>query len=166
MNIFTNPFKRRELYWKIRGWIFPQQKWLFKKIGNTWRDIDGIIEIVLFECLIRYVEVERGLDGSWSNAVEEKEEISKVYNYIKNERPLLQKELDTAYPVMIDDNMINSSYDPVKKVWVNKMKSCDEMYGMSYNEAYQKVNWIEGLIKEKDTDAMMKIIKHRDYLWT
>jgi hypothetical protein len=53
-----------------------------------------------------------------------------------------------------------------KTVKSYRMKSVEEIYGMSYEEAYREVHRLEKLIEDKDTEAMIGIIKNRQYLWT
>ncbi len=88
------------------------QKWLTDKISGEYRDKDGIIEVVLFTCLIDYVEKE--LDGNidehiTANESEEQEksfiagylniwrkfyiELKEKYYIVKKELPALEKAL-------------------------------------------------------------------------
>jgi Mn-dependent DtxR family transcriptional regulator len=46
------------------------------------------------------------------------------------------------------------------------MRSCEELYGMPYKEAYAEVRRLEALIEEKDMWAMNTIIKHYQKMWT
>jgi Mn-dependent DtxR family transcriptional regulator len=46
------------------------------------------------------------------------------------------------------------------------MRSCEELYGMPYKEAYAEVRRLEALIEEKDMWAMKTIIKHYQKMWT
>lgn len=164
-----------ELWWSIRDYFNPRQKWLFKKIGNSWKDKDQIIRETLFECLIHFVEEEKGLNGIWCEEyygeanlsekyIEERKKVRDVleycYNYVKNERSIMEKGLDGSYPesdVDMVEMMENGMY---------RMKSCEERYGCSYEEAYENVHYWENRIKNEDTFVMEEIIKYREYLWT
>ena len=46
------------------------------------------------------------------------------------------------------------------------MRSCDDVYGMAYAEAYAETNRLEKLIEEKDLWAMNTIVKYHQYLWS
>ena len=46
------------------------------------------------------------------------------------------------------------------------MNRCEDIYGMSYEEAYAEVNRLEKLINKKDLWAMNTIIKYQKSLWT
>lgn len=157
--------------------VSPRQKWLFKKIGNSWKDKDYIIRETVFECLVHFVESEKGLELLEYNAqhpknpVENRDryqevvnDLSECYAYITKDRPDLENQLDNAYP-------INLSSDPrgcLKKTedGFYIMKSCEERSGMSYQEAYAEVHRLENLIEQKDSEVMNLIIKHRSYMWT
>lgn len=87
-----------------------QQHWLTSKIPKDHLDKDAIIQIVLFECLVHYIEKE--LDGKWTNFSKgdldhvSKEYMDRVtatesdlfaaYHYITRDRPqLLLAGIDT-----------------------------------------------------------------------
>jgi len=171
MNIFTSPYYRQDVWRRIKAWFNPRQKWLTKAIGNTWMDLDGVIEITLFKCIERYVEAEEGLSGDWTGKELVKAELERAYKYAKHDRPLLQKKLDESYPKCIGDGDVFVPVDvPSDKVFgKNKyyqMKSCEELYGMPYEEAYREVNRLEKLIKETDDDILGTIVRYREYMWT
>ena len=46
------------------------------------------------------------------------------------------------------------------------MRTCDDVYGMSFTEAYAEVDRLEKLIEEKDMWAMNTIVKYYQYMWT
>lgn len=123
-----------------------QQKWLTKKIPKHWIDKDALLELVIFESLVHYVEYERGLNQSnldWSEEIEKgyasKEYVEQIvmresklrycYNYIKNERGVL----------------------------VDKLENIDDF------REYEKV---ETELYDKDSEVMKIIIENRGYLWT
>lgn len=63
MNIFSK-YYRRELYWKIRNFLLPQNKWLTKHIPNGWLDKDGILEIIIAATIIEFVDGEKGFEAT------------------------------------------------------------------------------------------------------
>jgi hypothetical protein len=125
-----------------------QQKWLTDKLKGDWIDKDSIIEIVLFDSLIHYVEKEDGLNDICYDFSEElqkghvrqdtvdaiklrQKELNDVYFYLKNERPTLKNQVDE---------------------WV----------GTNINEFIT----LEDSLLDKDTELMNTIVKYRGYLWT
>jgi hypothetical protein len=172
MNIFTSPYYRHDSWRRVKAWFNPRQKWLTKAIGNTWMDLDGVIETTLFECIKRYVEAEEGLIRDWTGKELVKAELERAYKYAKHDRPLLQKELDESYPKCVGNgDMFARVAVPIDKgdgktSCYYQMKSCEELYGMPYEEAYREVNRLEQLIKETDDDILGTIVKYREYMWT
>lgn len=174
-NIFNSYFWG-DLKATISCFFFPRQRWLTKKIPTHWCDKVELIPLLLFECLVHYVEAEKGLrdntdytedlkDGFVSqeyvdSVIVTDTELRRVYNYIKFTRPQLHKELDESYP--------KPKVDAFTKNVDGKstMKSCEELYGLPFKEAYSETIRLEALIEEKDLWAMNTIIKHRQKMWT
>lgn len=173
-------------YWEVRDWIFPKQRWLYKTIPNHWTDKCELTWICLSEMLVHFVEKEDGLESIWGEqylnddhisdeyrSIREpiRKELEQAYEYIKTDRAILQKELDAAYPTAINggcmlDRIVPHLTEDGTEIHGWKMKSCEEMYGMSYEKAYAEVNRLEKLITDRDTECMMIIVKNREYLWT
>ena len=181
-SLLLNSFYWWDLKYKIKAWFNPRQKWLTKTIPNTWCDKTTLIPHLLFTCLLHYVEDEEGLQDhiDWSEDLAKghvsqeyvdsvkntDDELRAVYNYIKTERPDLEKQHEHSYPTRtrtgngIDDLFVKTADGH------STMRSCEEMYGMSYEEAYAETHRLEALIEEKDMWAMQTIIKHYQKLWT
>ncbi len=186
MNKLTNSYWWKMQWWNFRDRISPKQKWLYSKIPNHWCDKVELTWICLSEMLVHFVEKEEGLESIWgerytsdpsmseiykSSREPVRKELESIYEYIKTDRPLLQKELDGSYPKPIDGDGIVDRFIPIleedgKTVKHYTMKSVEEIYGMSYEQAYGEVHRLEKLIEDKDTEAMIGIIKNRQYLWT
>jgi len=185
MDTITNSFWWRMKWYGLRAWFNPRQKWLIKKIPNTWCDSVELVPLCLFEILKNFVEKEEGLESIWGDRYigescsevyrESREpvrkELEEIYEYIKNGRSLLQEELDAAYPTPLDGGNLFDLCDPIveedgKTVKSYIMKPVEAIYGMSFAEAYGEVHRLEKLIEDKDTKAMIGIIKNRAYLWT
>ena len=168
-------------------WFNPRQKWLTKKIPKTYCDCVDLPWICLSEILIHFVEVEEGLESIWGdNYLNDpyvsddyrlarepvRKELEEIYEYVKTGRPQLQKELDESYPepinggCMLDYSIPIIEEDGKTVMKYREMKSCEEIYGMSFKEAYFKVHMFEALIEERDTWAMTGIINNRQFLWT
>ncbi len=183
-SLLFNSYFWWDLKYQISAWFNPRQKWLTKSIPNTWCDKTSLIPHLLFECLVHYIEKEEGLQDQmdWSEDLKaghvSQEYIDtlktrdtllrSVYNYIKTERPMLEKEHDNSYPEELP-GVHGMFREPKVDAAGNKsscMRSCEELYGMSFEEAYAETNRLEKLIEEKDLWAMNAIVKYHQHLWT
>jgi hypothetical protein len=101
------------------------------------------------------------LEGVLHERITIRDELQEAYDYIKTERDILIKSRDNSYPdskgmdhfVKEDDGML-------------RMKSCEEMWGKSYEEVYSELHRYEKLIEEKDTKTLQTIVNNRKWLWT
>lgn len=174
--LFTNSYTRSELYWKIRSFFIPQQRWLTKIIPRTYCDKVELVPRVLFAILVDFVEKEKGLsqlDVDWSKELEDGHisqdyiddinrtygELRDAYNYIKHERDALLAAQDDSYPKTLPTNDEKGNKSSL-------MQSCETLYGMSYAEAYAETIRLETLIQQRDQDAMMIIVRNVGMLWT
>jgi len=154
-------YKIKELYYLIRDFFSPQQRWLTKKIPNHWCDKTELIPLCLFTMLKHFVEEEMdNVLWDWNEEVKDgfisqpyadkvsaqEKEIRGIYHYITVERPALEKQRDNSYPPMGD------LMQPLNKG--------------DYETLYGEVNRLERLLDEKDTDALVRIVKLREILWT
>jgi len=152
---------------------------LTKTIPNTWCDKVSLVPHLLFTCLVHYVEDENGLQDEidWSADLEKgytsqeyvdnlkatDSELRSVSNYMKTERPQLEEQHDNSYPT---SNSKGGDFFVQDADGRYTMRSCEDLYGMSYEEAYAETHRLEALIEEKDMWAMQTIIKHYQKLWT
>lgn len=67
MSIFSRYFWR-ELYWKIRDFFFPRNKWLTKHIPSGWQDKDALLENILAATIIEFVDGEKGFEVEMARA--------------------------------------------------------------------------------------------------
>ena len=178
-SLLFNSFYWWDLRYKINAFFNPRQKWLTKTIPNTWCDKVSLVPHLLFTCLVHYVEDENGLQDEidWSADLEKgytsqeyvdnlkatDSELRSVYNYIKTERPQLEEQHDNSYPT---SNSKGGDFFVQDADGRYTMRSCEDLYGMSYEEAYAETHRLEALIEEKDMWAMQTIIKHYQKLWT
>ena len=179
MKYYTNTWSN--LCSAVKYWFKPQQKWLLDEIPNTWCDKTELIKVVLFKMLEHYVEEEHGLQDKedWTfpgNAPQDYIDrvkkvdgsLREVYDYIKVHRPILEKQLDDAYPKIehagvqcwLQFELLEELDDTraLKKERETKMREC--------KLAYDEVERIEELINEKDEWALTTIVKNRLILWT
>lgn len=141
-------------YHNVSPFLDPRQKWLTKKIPNTWCDKTELIRMLNFEMLVHYVEGEECFERNRWNCTPEhskvEQQIREIYNWIKVERPALEIQLENAYPPLTEDLL---------KLPIN-------LDTQSYEQLYGEVNRLEKLIYEKDTEYLKTIIEIRNYLWT
>lgn len=130
---------------KIKCTLNPRQKWIKKHIEyNKWCDKVELIPKFLFGCVVHYIEEEKALEmidwanSSWGHEKVEKE-LKECYQYIKYDRPTLEKQLDDAY-----DNLPDVE---------------------GYHEKYKKVNDTEKEIDRLDQKYMIWIVTNKKYLW-
>lgn len=121
-----------------------KQKWLCDKISGDWLDKDFIINITLIECLRHFVEEEKGL----VNPADLQEEIANGWIGNKQRAKLQERydDLSSAYEYII------TKYD----------KEAEEIANCSVRETSALLDKQQ---KEKK-DAIAKILKHYEYMWT
>jgi len=180
--LLTNSHARDGVYWDIRAWFKPQQKWLTDVVPRTFCDKVELVPRVLFAILVDFVENEKGLsqlDMDWSKEIADGHvtqayvddihktygELRDAYNYVKHERDALQSAHDASYPSLLPG--VTDMFVPIRDgSGLRRMLTCEEQYGMSYAQAYAETNRLEALIEERDQDAMMTIVRHVKTLWT
>ena len=133
-------------YEQVSSRINPRQKWLTKVIPRTWCDKTSLIPLVNFEMVTDFVDGEKCFENTeyeGDGKVRETfaKELRACYNYIKVERPALQKLHDDSYP------------EPGKSAG-------------SYKKDYGETDRIEKLLNKLDTKWLVWIVKNRDFLWT
>jgi hypothetical protein len=178
-SLLFNSFYWWDIRYKISAFFNPRQKWLTKTIPNTWCDKVSLIPHLLFTCLVHYVEQEEGLNDNYDYAeelekghvsqqyvdsvMETDRELREVYNYIKVERSQLEEQHENSYPTPTSkatDFFVKGADGHYT------MRSCEDLYGFPYEEAYAETHRLEALIEEKDMWAMNTIIKHYQKMWT
>lgn len=178
-SLIFNRFFYTTLKDDIEAWFNPRQKWLTRAIPNTWCDKTTLIPQLLFECLVHYVEEEKGLQDQldWTSDLKDGHvtqdyidtiykrdaALRSAYNYIKFERPELQKQHENSYPEI---KTPCKEMFAVNKNGYNTMRSCEDLYGMPYKQAYAETNRLEKLIDKKDMVTMNVIVKYYQYMWT
>lgn len=142
----------------------PRQRWLTSKIPKSWCDKPELIELVLFETLINFVEEEDGckdLTYDWSDDIKQghvsqkyvddvtatTKELLDAYNYIKTERPVLQQKYLDSLPntTLLDLN---------------------DRLQIIYDGDYKEAVAVEDYIDSKDRLTLETIVKHYKFLWT
>lgn len=150
MNIFSK-YHRRELYWKIRNFLFPQNKWLTQHIPNGHLDKDGILEIIIAATIIEFVDGEKGFEATvWDDtpsrlAVYNK--LNNAYHWFKWQRPALERKADQ----MLDTELFS------EKIRTNKPWA--EFRAETHRDFDSRKNVLDDL-------HLRNIVKYRGHLWT
>jgi hypothetical protein len=133
-------YQANKIYWNVRNFLFPQQKWVLNRLPNSFIDIDFVLEAVILESIVQLVEKQ-----DYFNVVESNDDfgrqLKKYYNDVKIVLPNLEKELEVAWER--SDN-INDVYD-IK---------------------YKEVNKLELKIEKLKEEIMIWVVKNRRYFWT
>ncbi|CAB5226320.1 hypothetical protein UFOVP760_99 [uncultured Caudovirales phage] len=156
-------------YEKVRPIFSPQNKRYRKIIPRTWSDVSNLIEVVNFEFIKGFYEDEylhghTDWEGTGERAVEFAKWLESAYDYITIERPMLEKQMDDAYPILppLKEMFVPCEYDDKGKVKMLKM--VDD--GRTYEEKYGEVNRLEQLIQDKDTEILTQVVKYRFFFWS
>jgi hypothetical protein len=128
----------------------PRQRWIKKHIEyNRWCDKVELIPKFLFGCVIHYVDEEKCFERIDFDATPEHKkfakELKKCYEYAKNGRDELEKQLDEAYP-----KFSNLEEEPDLR---------------SYKEKYAEVHRLEAKISKLDKRYMTWIVANKDFMW-
>lgn len=152
----TIPYKIRHIFDEIRWWWNPRQKWLIKKIPNSWVDKDTLWEICILEGIKHYVEQDGGLDFADSH---------KPCDY-----PEWQKEFDIK--VRFYYEMITKKLPELKRQMEEEWKKVphfslkDINKKVDYNKIYGKIDRLEKEIHDLKTEIMVWAVTDREKIWT
>ena len=145
-NLYDWIFPRyRETFLDKMSFIFkPRQRWIKNHIVyNRWCDKVELIPKFLFGCVIHYVDEEKCFERIDFDATPEHKkfakELKKCYEYVKNGRDDLEKQIDKAYPEFSNTG--------------------------SYEEKYAEVNRLEAKISKLDKRYMTWIVANKDFMW-
>jgi len=163
------PFKWKMNYYdKVRPIFAPQNKRYRKAVPRTWCDVSQLIEIVNFEFIKGFYEGEylhghTDWEGTGEHAVEFAKWLESAYDYITIERPVLEKDMDNAYPPLRPiDEWFEETDETLNGQKLFRIKERKE----SYEELYGEVNRLEQLIQDKDTEILTQLIKYRYFFWS
>jgi hypothetical protein len=161
------PYRWSLIYYdKIKPLFKPHNRRIRKAIPRQWCDISHLIIDVNFEFIKAFYEDEFKADIVDWNATEHHKEFSqwleKTYAYITKERPILEIDMQNAYP---PSKSIDEMFEPTTDEKGRKMFTMIDD-GIPYEVKYAEVNRIEKLIDEKDTEVLTELVKRRDYFWT
>ena len=136
---------------KVSEFFKPRQRWIKKHIEyNRWCDKVELIPNFLFGCVIHYVEEEQCFERiNWDDSPKHKKfanGLKKCYEYAKNGRADLEKQVDEAYP----------EFSYLTK---------EEPDLRSYQEKYAEVHRLEAEISKLDKRYMTWIVANKDFMW-
>ena len=145
MNFFSKYFWR-ELYWSIKNYFWPQNKWLTKHIPNGHLDKDALLENILAATIVEFVDGEKGFKVTvWDDSPESLavfHKLNNAYHWFKWQRPALERKTN---------DLPTSPLDFVEP-WVE----------------YRASLYIDFAAKKELLDDLhlVNIIKYRKHLWT
>lgn len=177
-SIFKNlywsiPYSWKNIYYRIRDFFNPRQKWLTSKIGRSWTDKTYLIALVAFESIVHFIEEEEAFEHiEWSATPEHTEAakaFKKAYDMVKLKIPLLEKKLEK----LNEDPDLNDYYanhfmvpiedQPSSNGWVrHKIGDPSPKAKAVINERMEineKIEWM--------TQEVVEIVaKYRNFMWT
>lgn len=162
------PYGYKVFYWEtVKPLFFPQNKKIRKAVTRSWMDISSLIVDVNFAMIKQFYEDEY-VNGivDWEESSQKHKEfaqwLEQAYAYITSERKLLEQQRDEAYPPSkpLDEMFEEQIDDNGNKVYVFNPGPG------TYEERYGKVNEIENIIQQRDTEILKELIDSREYFWT
>jgi len=149
------PYKYKQIWYDIRDWFNPRQKWLIKKIPNHWVDKDTLWEICILEGIKHFVEKEKVFDV-WcnDNPPEQAEFIKEVrenYRLVTEVLPSLESGMEMAW----------KDVPPTDFSKINR-----GMTSFQYDMTYGVIDRYEKEIVELKTKVMWWAVTNRNKLWT
>ncbi len=158
-------YEIKNLWYGIRNFFNPRQRWLTKQIPNSWVDKDWLWELCILEGIKHYVEKDDGLGDS---------EIWRCY-YVRNqadpEYPQHQKDFDKEMYQMYDlitirlpelEEQLEEAWSKVPKRDITKLP----LPPIDYEATYGEVDRIEKEITDLKTKIMVWAITNREKIWT
>lgn len=149
--------------------LFPRQRWLTKKIPNSWVDKDWLWELCLIEGLKHYVECDGGGewfpylddDSQWQDGGEDMKEfherwrifhreVKRNYDIVTKTLPFFEKELEMEW----------------KKIPTFDLDKLNDPNKPPYEVIYGEVNRLEKLIDNLKTEVMLWCVNNRQKIWT
>ncbi len=155
-----NRFWWSNLWYIVRCYFNPRNKWANKVIPNTYSDKVELIPNFLFAAIINFVDKKDGEDCfgriDWYNSSKEHRKVAvkikEIYKWAKYDRNKVLKKLDKSYP------KIPKNVDILE--WINRPDK------EPYEITYKNVIKYEKILKDGDDKYLEMIVKIRDYLWT
>ena len=160
------PWRLRYYWYDVRDFFAPRQRWLTKKIPNSWIDKDTLWELCILEGIKHYVEKDGdlGFDDDWRKNFAQSEldptypewqkefyrEVFFNYEMITTILPELEAELEKAWK-----KVPHRAIDDI----------CKPLEG-TYEENYGEVNKLEKKIADLKTTVMVWAVKNREKIWT
>lgn len=137
----------RDLYWQIRNYFWPQNKWLTKHIPNGWLDKDALLEDIIAATIIEFVDGEKGFEVTvWDdtpNRLAVYHKLNNAYHWFKWQRQALGTK---------EDKSLELSWDCIDISWA-------ELRSEPYYDFAAKKEILDNL-------HLGNIIKYRKHLWT
>jgi hypothetical protein len=159
-----------DLWYPVSRTLFPRQRWLTKKIPNTWVDKDWLWELCLIEGLKHYVEQDGGNgwfdvlddDSKWKDEFTGEEyqaasrkfhrEAKEHYDLVTKTLPALELQNKAAW-----DAIPPETFD---------LKNLNDPNRPPYHITYAEVDRTQKEIDDLKTKVMLWCINNRASIWT
>lgn len=157
----------RDLYWSVRNYFFPQYRWLTCKLGRGFVEKEDVIRITLFESLVDFWENDDGEETLRQRAVDPQcaehaeaacnafKEFSAAYGWIKNDREIHIKEIDSLYGKIVAGTFPQLADDD------RSIPTDEQVAAMKV-----KIDQLEEDLEKIDSTYLGFILENRAYLWS
>jgi len=178
------------VYYKIRDWFFPYNVVKVKTLPKSWCDRDELMYHAVFQILVDFVEKEcKGtlkiydleeerksihtrcgtefIEGQlkfYKESNDINDEMMKLYNWWKNERPLRETK-DPLNRIFEAPEYIFNESEPEGCFTLEYKFKSEELKTEYYQCAKEHSKFVADCAKE-DEEMFQKVIKTRKYLWT
>ena len=146
----------RDLYWQIRNYFWPQNKWLTKHIPNGWLDKDVLLEDIIAATIIEFVDGEKGFEVTvWDdtpNRLAVYHKLNNAYHWFKWQRQTLRTKEDQ---LLAHDFPFKREF---QQFFSETQKWADLRAELRYDFAAKK--------EILDNLHLENVIKYRKHLWT
>jgi len=170
--------KVKFVWWRLRDFWYeqvnsrwnPRQKWLTDKIPRTYCDKVELIPLLLYTCIIDFVEKEKALEridweGSFEGGAEFREKLVECYDWAKKGREEHQKRSDAARPEPLRDFSHEEMFIEGGDGFF-EMISSEEHYGGPTEVVYAEHWRLEAEFEEIDSGWLRWTVENRSRLWT
>ncbi len=172
MNKIFKKWYWRDLYYKIKNFFIPPQRWLIKKLKGDFRDKDHILEIVVLECIKNYVTEEIGVDelfreNRWTKKNRtELNGINKPQIKFENELKKIYKLITIRLPEL--ERQLEEEWDKLPKLEADLDKLMENLNNpkQTYKQKYGKIDKIEAKITNLKIQCMNWAVLNRNSMWT
>lgn len=147
-----------------------ENKNLRDSIPKQWVDICDLIPRINYTLVEEFYTKEyRPSIDTWKKNPETKnfsKWLEEFYNFIKVEMPRINKEILSSTPDVPLNKWFKKEKDINSKSTIHRLKSCEELFGKSYQQVYGKSLRLEEKLRKLETKFLKELIDYRFFFWT